>query len=300
MVDLEVFQGPMDVLLHLVRQEKVSVYDIPIARLAEQFLAYLERVPLESFELERAANFLVMAATLMYLKARELVPRPSRPAGDGEDLELDPALAFRRRLAEYQRFKDAAGYLQDLWQEARKYYWGGYLDGSGRLPDVWARLKALVAWARNQVENQAGELERQGMAVAGPVEPPADERLPAVPVTLLAEAWQRCLKRLSLRPQVVALQPQPVSLRRRLLEIWRRIRREGHVTFAQLVEGQHHRLQVVVTFLALLELIRMERVWAWQEDSYGELYLAARPHKTGAGQGAKRGIPPAEAGKRSE
>jgi segregation and condensation protein A len=106
LVDLEVFRGPLDLLLYLVKREEVDVRDIPIARVAEQFKEYLD--VLQLIDVERAGDFLVMAATLMEIKSKMLLPR----AADGAEADEDPRLELVRQLLEYKRFKDAAALLE--------------------------------------------------------------------------------------------------------------------------------------------------------------------------------------------
>ena len=110
-VQLDVYNGPLDLLLYLVRREEVDIYDIPIARITEQYLAYLERMPL--MDLDSAGDFLLMAATLMRIKARMLLPKVT----EEEEPEEDPRRELVDQLLEYQKFKEAASTLKDLEKE---------------------------------------------------------------------------------------------------------------------------------------------------------------------------------------
>ena len=105
-VDLDLFRGPLDLLLYLVKREEVDVRDIPVARVAEQFKEYLD--VLQMIDVERAGDFLVMAATLMEIKSKLLLPRPAESA----EAEDDPRLELVRQLLQYKRFKDAAALLE--------------------------------------------------------------------------------------------------------------------------------------------------------------------------------------------
>ncbi len=105
-VNLDVFRGPLDLLLYLVKRQEVDIYDIPIARLTEQFLEYLQVI--ETIDVERAGDFLVMAATLMEIKSRMLLPGDAQPAEE----QADPRLELVRQLIEYKRYKDAANLLE--------------------------------------------------------------------------------------------------------------------------------------------------------------------------------------------
>ena len=109
-VRLEVFEGPLDLLLHLIREDKLDIHDIPIARITEQYLSYLEA--LKALNLDVAGEFLVMAATLIYMKSKSLLPRTDEELEPEEDPELMRA-ELSRRLIEYQKFKEAAARLSD-------------------------------------------------------------------------------------------------------------------------------------------------------------------------------------------
>src|SRR3974390_3111358 len=115
-VKFEVFEGPLDLLLYLIKKEEVDIYEVNLTRLATQFIEYIETLRL--LDLEIAGEFLVMAATLMYIKSRELLPVEQRPEVEGEDEGEDPRWELIRQLVEYKKFKDAAAQLQAL--EARQ------------------------------------------------------------------------------------------------------------------------------------------------------------------------------------
>ena len=109
-VDLEVFEGPLDLLLYLIRREELNIYDIPIGRITEQYMAYLDLM--RQLNLDIAGEFIVMAATLMVIKSRMLLPVDRRKTGEEADEEwVDPRLDLVRQLIEYKKFKDAAGRL---------------------------------------------------------------------------------------------------------------------------------------------------------------------------------------------
>lgn len=147
-VDLERFQGPLDLLLHLIRNEDVDIFDIPIARITEQFLAAIRAV--ERLELERAGEFLEMAATLIRIKAQMLFPRH----GDAED-EEDPRAELVRRLLEYEHFREAARLLERAERERARRFGRGYVEVrpvprladlplSTEWDEVWTALQRLA------------------------------------------------------------------------------------------------------------------------------------------------------------
>src|SRR6266496_4131224 len=109
-VQFEVFEGPLDLLLYLVKKEEVDIYDINLTKIATQFIEYIELM--RQLDLEVAGEFLVMAATLMYIKSRELLPVDQQAEAEGEDEEDDPRWELIRQLVEYKKFKDAAAQLQ--------------------------------------------------------------------------------------------------------------------------------------------------------------------------------------------
>src|SRR5262249_24473532 len=115
-VKFEVFEGPLDLLLYLIKKEEVDIYEVNLTRLATQFIEYIETMRL--LDLEIAGEFLVMAATLMYIKSRELLPVDQQAQVEGEDEGEDPRWELIRQLVEYKKFKDAAAQLQVL--EARR------------------------------------------------------------------------------------------------------------------------------------------------------------------------------------
>ncbi len=115
-VQFEVFEGPLDLLLYLIKKEEVDIYEVNLTKLATQFIEYIDL--LRQFDLEIAGEFLVMASTLMYIKSRELLPADQQVAAEGEEEGEDPRWELIRQLVEYKKFKDAAAQLQTL--EARQ------------------------------------------------------------------------------------------------------------------------------------------------------------------------------------
>jgi segregation and condensation protein A len=130
-VQFEVFEGPLDLLLYLIKKEEVDIYEVNLTKLATQFIEYIDLM--REFDLEVAGEFLVMASTLMYIKSRELLPVDQQVAVEGEDEGEDPRWELIRQLVEYKKFKDAAAQLQTL-EAARKMF-------SRACPENW-NLKA--------------------------------------------------------------------------------------------------------------------------------------------------------------
>lgn len=241
-VTLPTFEGPLDLLLYLIRREELDIYDIPIAMITAQFLDYL--VLLEAMDVEVASDFLVMAATLMEIKSRMLLPRPPAESLEEEE-EEDPRAELVRRLLEYQRYKSAAEELHRRASERQRVFSRtavvqempflrpeARLAGDADAFGLWAALQEVLA----RVE------------AAGPV---------------LREV---------VRPKVTIRQQMVLILN--LLEA-----HPTGISFSSLFFGEDRplptRLEVIITFLALLELMRLHRVEVIQRELFGEIFVRA-------------------------
>jgi segregation and condensation protein A len=224
---IEIFEGPLDLLLHLIKKNEVDVYDIPIATITDQYLEVLQF--LDQLNLDLAGEYLVMAATLMQIKSRMLLP----PAEGEEDEDEDPRAELVQQLEEYRRFREAAEHLADR-------------DILHR--DVFPR-------APEPVERAAGEL------------PPLRE----LSMGDLLEALREVLKRL---PQETAhsIVAERISIADRIPTILERLR-AGDVEFTKLFPADATRREIITTFLALLELVRLRAVRAMQTEVYGPIVL---------------------------
>ena len=230
-VNLDVFRGPLDLLLFLVKRNEVDICDIPIARVAEQFLDYL-RV-MEFIDVEHAGDFLVMAATLMEIKSKMLLPRSDSDEEEG----ADPRLELVRQLIEYKKFKDAAGLLEA------------------------------------QAERQLSRLPRAPMEAVNLVDP-AQQPLRQVELWDLVSAFGRLMREtLALQPQQIVVDQTPVQVYMNM--ILERLERERRLPFSALFTPPYERGRLVGMFLAILELARMRRVAAEQEQAFGEIWMTA-------------------------
>ena len=219
-VKLDSFEGPLDLLLHLIRKSEVNIYDIPIALITEQYLGYIKLM--EEMNLDVAGEFLVMAATLIHIKSRTLLPRPD-PTQDDTDPEEDPREALVRRLLEHEKYKAAADMLHDR-ETLRGAQFG--------------RPDASVAAA-------AGEA----------FEPELEVDL----FSLLA-AFRGVLERASRRPPMV-LPPDQISIEDRIRQLLARLSETEACGFEDLfLDGDGSRAFMIVTFLALLEMIRLKLI----------------------------------------
>jgi segregation and condensation protein A len=238
-VHLEHFEGPLDLLLHLIKKHEVDIYDIPIALVTKQYLVYLDLM--QELNLDIAGDFLVMAATLIHIKSRMLLPRPD-PAQ--EDPLEDPREALVRRLIEHQRFKAAAELLHEK-EIQRSAQW---VRPDGRLSDV------------------VGDLPE-----------------PEVEVDLfsLVTAFQQVLDRAKQRPRVM-LPPEQIPIETRIEQLLVRLSTTDACGFEDLFADVQTRAGMVVTFLALLEMIRLKLVRVFQQGNFGAIRVYKREKVEGA------------------
>jgi segregation and condensation protein A len=234
---LETFDGPLDLLLHLIKKNEVNIYDIPIALITEQYLAYLSLM--QELNLDLASEFLVTAATLIHIKSRQLLPRPEAISEDTGE-EIDPRDALVQRLLDHQRFKAAAELLHER-ETLRNAQW--------TRPD--ARVEAI-----------AGE----------EVEPELD-----VDLFGLLAAFRRVLER-SKTPPDVPLPPEETSIEGRIEQLLERLSESEACGFDDLFDDVATRGDLIVTFLALLEMVRLKLVRAFQQGGGPiRIYRRARP-----------------------
>lgn len=231
-VTLEIFEGPLDLLLHLIRTYEIDIYDIPIAKVTEQYLAHLSLM--ESLDLEVAGEWLVMAATLLEIKSRMLLPEP--PSEDAQEEQVDPRLELVERLIEYEKFKSAA----ELFREK--------------------------------------EAERARVFSRGPAETDFELRptlcLEDITAVDLLAALQKILADVS-EQDVTSIQRRKITVRMRMREIWRRISEAaGQLVFEDLFDEVATRVEVVITFLALLELLKLRKVRVKQRKAFAPIRIS--------------------------
>ncbi len=233
-VQLEIFEGPLDLLLYLVKKEEVDIYEVNLTKIATQFIEYVELM--KELDLDIAGEFLVMAATLMYIKSRELLPKNQQVEAPEEDDEEDPRWELIRQLVEYKKFKDAAGRLQEreLLQE-----------------QIYARVPGRPEFA---------------------VETPNVR--PEVSIFDLVNAVSTILKRFGQRSQTRDVFEDKWSVSEKIEMIVDLVRDRPRLKFGELFETAAHRIEVVVTFLALLELIRMKQLRIEQNETFGDIEIS--------------------------
>ncbi|HZT23834.1 MAG TPA: segregation/condensation protein A [Verrucomicrobiae bacterium] len=237
-VQFEVFEGPLDLLLYLIKKEEVDIYEVNLTRLATQFIQYLDLM--REFDLEVAGEFLVMASTLMYIKSRELLPVDQQAALEGEDETQDPRWELIRQLVEYKKFKDAA-----------------------------AQLQALEARQENVFPRRPGPLEFESRE-------PAPR--PEVSIFDLLNAVNAILKRFEQREGATQeIYEDKWTVSEKIEFIVKTLSERGAVKFSELFAGAASRGEVVCTFLALLELIRLKQLVCTQAEPFGEIEILRAP-----------------------
>ena len=237
-VKLDIFEGPIDLLLFLIKKNEVDIHDIPIALITQQYLDTIELM--KELNLDVAGEFLVMAATLIHIKSKMLLPRPETAAGvEGE--EEDPRDALVRRLLEHEKFKAAAGLLHER-EQLRSAQW--------QRPDE--RIAAIAG------EDYEPELE--------------------VDLFSLLTAFEAVVRRAKLRPKVL-LPPEQIPVEVRIDQLLARLSETEACGFEDLFVDCHDRSGLIVTFLALLEMIRLKLVRVFQQGTFGAIrvYKRARP-----------------------
>jgi segregation and condensation protein A len=222
------FEGALDLLLHLIKRDEMDIYDIPIAHITQQYLQYIEMMQL--LDLEVAGDFLVMAATLMRIKAKMLLPLPK---SDDDEEEGDPREELVQRLIEYRLYKEASGALKEQEGLRRSIFERGMVP----------------------TEDEAGPL-------------------PLAPATLfdLLEALNRVLAR---RPErvVYEVRTEVWDIEDKMSLIARSVAEDGRLLFSTLMGDAHSRMEVVVSFMALLELVKMGQIVIVQDANFADILI---------------------------
>ncbi|WAH61504.1 segregation/condensation protein A [Pseudomonas silvicola] len=228
-VFLEAFEGPLDLLLYLIRKQNIDILDIPVAGITRQYMGYVELM--KSVRLELAAEYLVMAAMLAEIKSRMLLPR----SAEAEEEEDDPRAELIRRLQEYERFKAAAEGLDGLKRLGRDIY-------VPQLDAPQAKVRKLMPdVALEEVLMAMAEVMRRGD---------------------LFESHQ--------------VSREALSTRERMSEVLERLKGGGFVPFVELFTAEEGKLGVVVTFMAILELVKESLVELVQNEPFAAIHVRAR------------------------
>ena len=242
-VRLRLFEGPLDLLLYLIRAHRYDIFDIPLMDVTKQFIEYLRLM--DEVELEYAGDFLVTAATLMQIKSRMLLPqKESENEEELENKDDDPRTQLVQRLLEYQRLQGAADTLKEMREEREQMFTRPPLDKNAPSP-----------------EDEGDE--------------PEVLQLQEVSSFDLLRTLQKVLDRMAEKP-VALIHREPFTIGERMRDMLYRVRNIGDgLTFTELCEDCQSRLEVVVSFLALLELIRRGKVEVSQRELFDEIWVGS-------------------------
>ncbi len=229
-VRLEVFEGPLDLLLYLIKKEELDIYNIPIERITTQYVQYLDLMKM--LDLNIAGEFLVMAATLLMIKSRMLLPVEERP--ELEEEEEDPRWDLVRQLVEYKKFKDAALHLESLEARREDIFW------------------------------------RDGAEAVLPKE--ADLALRDVGLFDLISAFNDALKKIQ-NEELREIFAEHFTVAEKIEHLSDRLTREQGFSLSDMFTTMRSRHEIACTFLALLELIRLNQARAVQRETFGEIYI---------------------------
>ncbi len=223
-------KGPLDLLLYLIKKDEIDIYEIPIERITRQYLDYMELFKI--LDLDVAGDFVVMAANLIYIKSRSLLPKALQPPDEAAE-EDDPRWELVRQLIEYKKFKDAAAHLQQC------------------------------------------ELARENLFARVPEKPEfaAERPLGEVSIFDLINAFQSVLKRRSQTEDLREIFEENFTVSDKIDLILKMTAADVALKFTELFSGIASRTEIVVTFLALLELIRLKQIRARQEGEFGEIEI---------------------------
>lgn len=230
-IKLDAFEGPMDLLMHLIDKNKIDIYDIPIATLTQQYMDHLDKF--KEFNIEIASEFLVMAATLLQIKSRMMLPKPPKEEEGEED---DPRRELVQRLLEYRRFKQVSSVLSEMAQTQERFY------------------------AREPLSIPVQHLPPENLSMG-----------------LLLEAFRTVLEvKEELKIPDVLVTPEEYSIQDKMEDIMSLLNRaNGKLLFSEAFRSGT-RTELIVTFLALLELIKLKTIAVKQQRAFAEIYICVK------------------------
>ncbi|MBB5039047.1 segregation/condensation protein A [Prosthecobacter dejongeii] len=231
-VKLEIFEGPLDLLLYLIKKDEIDIYDVSIGRITKQYLDYINTFKMLNIEV--ASEFIVMAANLMYLKSRELLPQTQQPPDEDAD-EEDPRWELIRQLVEYKKFKDVAQFLGTQEVKADEFF-----ATTPELPDLSA---------------------------------PAPDVVGQVGIFDLIRAFQKVLKRFENSTDIREIVSDRYSVADKIEHLLEAIPMGERVRFDSLFSSAASRVEVIVTFLAMLELMKLNHLMVEQEQMLGDIVV---------------------------
>ena len=231
-IKLDIFEGPLDLLLYLIKKNEIDIYNIPVALVTEQYLQYLKMI--KSLNLDLAGEYLVMASTLIHIKSKMLLPEPEEPE---EEEEEDPRAELVRQLLEYQAFKEAATNL-------------------GERPILERDVFTRTAFLPEETEKSTA----------------TEEELIEVSIFELIEAFHRLVSRID-KKELLEIDLEKMSLTDIINDIMERLSNEKNLTFDELLGERKERWRIIYTFLALLELVKLRMVKAYQTSAFGVIRI---------------------------
>jgi segregation and condensation protein A len=229
-VKLEIFEGPLDLLLYLIKKDEIDIYDIPISHITEQYLAYLELM--QELDIAVAGDFLVMASTLIFIKSKMLLP--PEPKGEGEeDLTEDPRTELVERLLEYQKFKSAAQMLYSRGEIESACFTRGPLETDSSNPEVSATVFDILRVFREILKRAEAQIEME-----------------------------------------IARDEMTVS--EKLAQIHAMLEERERINVRELFEMSRSKRELIITFLALLELVKEWKIYLTQSELFGDIFARKR------------------------
>lgn len=223
---LEAFEGPLDLLLTLIKKSKIDIYDIPIADILEQYLAVVSQM--EDLDLEQSSEFLVLAATLLQIKSKMLLPKD-----EDEEPEEDPRAELVRRLVEYRQIKESIDFFRERENEGSKLFF--------KLPDAIERPEAPINYSQLTLENLLEAYKNSFSKMERKMPPPK-------------------------RSFSGIVGHEKVSVREKVRGIWTRLVSKGRMIFKDIFKGVKTKPEAVAAFLAVLEMIKMNKIAVEQTE----------------------------------
>jgi segregation and condensation protein A len=230
-IKVPTFEGPLDLLLHLIKENKIDIYDIPISLITRQYLEYIEMM--KELNLDIASEFLVVAATLIYIKSRMLLPPDETIETEEQE---DPRAGLVQRLLEYQAYKEASATLKEK-------------------EEVWANIFSRPPIDKDEIT----------------IEPEPYPYLFDVNMFDLMAALKKILS--NAPTEAIKITRETLTVKDRIAVILDKMENEHTMRFDALFEGDATRLQIIVTFLALLEILRLGLVRAYQDKDFGTVWI---------------------------
>ncbi|MBH5318007.1 segregation/condensation protein A [Paenibacillus sp. GSMTC-2017] len=245
---LDAFEGPLDLLLHLIDKSEIDIHEVSISEITTQYLEYLDAM--KELELEVTSEFLVMAATLLAIKSKQLLPKPpifEEEYDDWQDDGLDPRDELIQKLVEYRKFKQIAEQLREK------------------------ELERSLIFSREPEDMTPFQKEEKVNPVEG------------LHLSDLVAAFQKALRRAARRNIIATVQRDEISVKDRIRDIVEVLKQYETVRFSKLIRENMNRHEVVVTFLAILELMKMKHIRCFQHSLFEDIVIHWRGETSGDG-----------------